>query len=114
MGTTSLIRFLINSVTVSVYSSILFSEATRNIYPSPRDQNNPEVWILIGQTNSPKHGYFLFEFLPIGREKQNGVVVRFAERMTGDGLVGIPEVGVTAVECISSASTTVNVLIELW
>jgi hypothetical protein len=42
--------------------------------------------------NSTNHGYFLFEFLPIGREEQDGVVVRFAERRVGEGLVSILEV----------------------
>ena len=50
---------------------------------------------------------------PIGREEQNGVVFRFAEMRAGEGLLGIPEVGVVVVECFSSMSTTVNVLIEL-
>jgi hypothetical protein len=63
--------------------------------------------------NSPYHGYFLFEFLPIEKEEQNGVVVRFAERRAREGLVGMAEVGVTVVECFSSASTTVGMLIEL-
>jgi hypothetical protein len=39
-----------------------------------------------------KHRHFLFEFLPIGLEEQDGVVVRFAERRAGEGLVSIPEV----------------------
>jgi hypothetical protein len=30
------------------------------------------------------------------------------EKRAGEGLLGIPEVGVTVVECFSSASTTVN------
>ena len=30
----------------------------------------------------------------------------------GEGLVGIPEVGVAVVECFSRVSTTVNMLIE--
>ena len=34
--------------------------------------------------NIPYYGYFLFEFLPIGREEQSGVVVRFSERRAGD------------------------------
>ena len=36
-------------------------------------------------------------------------MIRFPERRAGEGLVGIPEVGVAVVECFSSASTTVNV-----
>ena len=60
-------------------------------YPSPRDQNSPEAWIPIGQTSIKYYfGYFLFEFLPIGKEKQDGVVVRFSERRAGEGLVSIP------------------------
>jgi hypothetical protein len=68
------------------------------------------VWILIGQTSIEPS---LFEFLPVGREEQNGVVIRFAEGSAGEDLEGILKVGVAAVECFSSASTTVNVLIDL-
>ena len=56
--------------------------------------------------------YFLFEFLPIAKVEQNGVGVRFAEWRVGEGLVCIPEVGVTVVQCFSSGSATVDMLIE--
>ena len=46
--------------------------------------------------------------------EQNLVVIRFAEERVGKGLVGILEVGVAVVECFSSVSTTVNVLIKHW
>ena len=36
-----------------------------------------------------------------------------AEGSVGEGLVGFPDVGVAVVECFSSASTAVNMLIEL-
>jgi hypothetical protein len=54
--------------------------------------------------------YILFEFLPIGGEKW--VVVRFAEMRAWEGLVCIAEVRVTMVQCFSSASATVDTLIE--
>lgn len=97
---------------------MLFIEATRNI--------SHDMFKIVIKTilkcgfllvrpalNSPQHGYFLFEFLPIGREDQNRVVIRFAAGRAEEGLVGIPEVVVAVVDCFSSASTTVNVLIEL-
>ena len=55
----------------------------------------------------------MFEFLPIGREDQNGVVIRFSKGRAGEGLVGIPEVAEEVVECFSSGSTIVDMLIEL-
>jgi hypothetical protein len=51
--------------------------------------------------------------LPIGREEQKGVVIWFAERRVGEGLVDIPEGRVTVLKIFWSASTTCNVLIEL-
>ena len=81
-------------------------------YVQDCDQNNIEVWILIGQTSIPQHGYFLFEFLPIGREDQNGVVIRFAERRGEEGLVGIPEVGVAVVDCFGNASPTYSQCVD--
>ncbi len=38
---------------------------------------------------------FTFQFLPISRQEQNGRVIRFAERWAGEGLVCVPEGGVT-------------------
>ncbi len=43
-------------------------------------------------------GCFTFQFLPISRQKQNGRVIRFAERWAGEGLVCVPERSVTMVE----------------
>jgi hypothetical protein len=48
--------------------------------------------------NSPLHRYILFEFLPLGREEKDGVMVRFAERMAGEGLLCIGEVRVTVIQ----------------
>jgi hypothetical protein len=56
-----------NSVTVSVYMSIYYQSQT-GTYRSLCDQNNLKAWI-------PYQGYFLFEFLPIGREEQNGGMI---------------------------------------
>ena len=64
--------------------------------------------------NSTKHGHFLFEFLPIGREEQDGDVVRFAERRVGEGLVSILEVWIAMAESLRSTSRTVNMLVEFW
>ena len=62
--------------------------------------------------NGPCHWYILFEFLPIGGEKQNGVVVRFAGRRAGEGIVCITEVRVSVIQCFASLGTTINMLIE--
>jgi hypothetical protein len=113
VGTTSPTHFLINSVTVSMYASRFFSQATQKISQSIKTILKRGFRLVRPALNSTKHGYFLFEFLPIGREEQDGVVVRFAERKAGEGLVSIPEVGIEMVESLSSASSTVDMLIEL-
>jgi hypothetical protein len=78
-----------------------------------RHQNNLEAWIPIRPAlNSSIHGYILFEFLPIGREEKNGVVVRFAEGRKGEGLVCIAEVRKAVIQCIVRTSATINMLIE--
>ncbi len=41
---------------------------------------------------------FSFQILPISRQEQNGRVIRFAERWTGEGFVGIPERGRAVVQ----------------
>ena len=48
--------------------------------------------------NSTKHGYFLFEFLPIGLEEQDGDVDWFAVRRAGEGLLSIQEVWIAMFE----------------
>jgi hypothetical protein len=63
--------------------------------------------------NGPSHGYILFEFLPIGWEKQNGVVVGFAKWRMGDSLECIAKVRVSVIQSFARASTIINMLIEL-
>lgn len=46
----------------------------------------------------------MFEFLPIGREEQNVVVIRFDEGRTGEGHVGILEVGVAVSSVLAARS----------
>ena len=58
--------------------------------------------------NGPSHGYILFEFLPIGGEKQNGVVVGFGARRAREGLACIVEVRVAVIQCFASPGTTIN------
>jgi hypothetical protein len=63
--------------------------------------------------DSPSHRYFLFEFLPVGREEQNVVMVTFSEERAGEDLVVIPEVGVTVVGSMSSADLNSCMLSQL-
>ncbi len=60
--------------------------------------------------NCPEGGCFTFQFLPISRQEQNGRVILFAERWAGEGLVCVPEGGVTMVECTISTRVDGDVL----
>ncbi len=62
----------------------------------------------------PEGGCFTFQFLPISRQEQNGRVIRFAERWAGEGLVCVPEGGVTMVECTISTRVDGDVLKVFW
>ncbi len=64
--------------------------------------------------NCPESGCFTFQFLPISRQEQNGRVIRFAERLAGEGLVCVPEGGVTVVECAISTRVDGDVLKVFW
>ncbi len=64
--------------------------------------------------NCPESRCFTFQFLPISRQEQNGRVIRFAERLTGEGLVCVPEGGVTMVECAISTRVDGDVLKVFW
>ncbi len=64
--------------------------------------------------NCPEGGCFTFQFLPISRQEQNGRVIRFAERWGGEGLVCIPEGGVTMVECTISTRVDGDMLKVFW
>ncbi len=55
-----------------------------------------------------------FQFLPISRQEQNGRVIRFAERWAGEGLVCVPERGVTMVEYTISTLVDGDVLKVFW
>jgi hypothetical protein len=91
VGTTSPTHFLINSVTVSGYSSILFFRGYPEHIPVCLIKTILKHGLLLVRPalTSTYHEYFLFEFLPTGREEQNGVMIRFAEGITGEGLVGV-------------------------
>ncbi len=56
----------------------------------------------------------MFQFLPISRQEQNGRVIRFAERWAGEGLVCVPEGGVTMVERTISTRVDGDVLKVFW
>ncbi len=62
----------------------------------------------------PESGCFTFQFLPISRQEQNGRVIRFAKRWAGEGLVCVPEGGVTMVECTISTRVDGDVLKVFW
>ncbi len=62
----------------------------------------------------PEGGCFTFQFLPISRQKQNGGVIRFAGRWAGEGLVCVPEGGVTVVEYTISTRVDGDVLKLFW
>ncbi len=62
----------------------------------------------------PEGGCFTFQFLPISRQEQNGRVIRFAKRWAGEGLVCVPEGGVTMVECTISTRVDGDVLKVFW
>ncbi len=64
--------------------------------------------------NCPESGCFTFQFLPISRQEQNGRVIRFAETLAGEGLVCVPEGGVTVVECAISTRVDGDVLKVFW
>ncbi len=56
----------------------------------------------------------MFQFLPISRQKQNGRVIRFAERWAGEGLVCVPEGGVAMVQYTISTRVDGDVLKVFW
>ncbi len=62
----------------------------------------------------PEGGCFTFQFLPISRQEQNGRVIRFAERWAGEGLVCVPEGGVTMVECTISTISRRPLMVTCW
>ncbi len=64
--------------------------------------------------NCPESGCFTFQFLPISRQEQNGRVIRFAERWAGEGLVCVPEGGVTMVECAISTRIYIYIYIYIY
>ncbi len=64
--------------------------------------------------NCPEGGCFTLKFLPISRQEQNGRVIRFAERWAGEGLVCVPEGGVTVAECTISTRVDGDVLKVFW
>ncbi len=59
-------------------------------------------------------GYFLFQFLPINRQKQNGRVIGFAERWAGEGFVCVSEGSVTMVQYMISTRVDGDVLKVFW
>ena len=62
--------------------------------------------------NGSRHWCILFEFLPLRRKEQDGVVVGFAEGMAGEGFVCIAEVRVAEVEGIAHAHSAIIMLVE--
>ncbi len=52
--------------------------------------------------------------LPISRQKQNGRVIRFAERWAGEGLVCVPKGGVAVVQYTISTCVNGDVLNVFW
>ncbi len=54
------------------------------------------------------------QFLPISRQEQNERVIRFAERWAGEGLLCVPEGGVTMVEYTISTPVDGDVLKVFW
>ncbi len=64
--------------------------------------------------NCPEGGCFTLKFLPISRQEQNGRVIRFAERWAGEGLVCVPEGGVTVAECTISTRVDGDALKVFW
>ena len=68
---------------------------------------------LVGPAlNRPEHGRFLFEFLSIGWEQQNGVVVRFAERRTRKGFVCVAEIRVAMIQSCARPGRAFDMLIQ--
>jgi hypothetical protein len=83
-----------------------------SVYINAILRGNPEFikTILKHRLNSPYHGYFLFTFLPIGRDDQNGGMIGYSRR---EGLVAILEGGVAMVKSAQLASSTGDVWIKL-
>jgi hypothetical protein len=68
---------------------------------------------LVGPAlNRPEHGRFLFKFLSIGWEQQNGVMVRFSERRAREGFVCIAEVRVAMIQNAASPGRAFDMLIK--
>ncbi len=116
VGTTSSIHFLMKHVTVSEYASMSSPDAARNMSQSTWSKQSCSISVrLVRPTmNCPESGCFTFQFLPISRQEQNGRVIRFAERWAGEGLVCVPEGGVTVVECAISTRVDGDVLKVFW
>ncbi len=103
-------------VTVSEYTSMSSSDAARNMPQSTWSKQSCSIesdwsdqhWIV------PRGGCFTFQFLPISRQKQNGRVIRFAERWAGEGLVCVPEGGVAVVQYTISTRVDGDVLKVFW
>ncbi len=70
--------------------------------------------LSINSLYCPEGGCFTFQFLPISRQKQNGRVIRFAERWAVEGLVCVPERSVTMAEYTISSRVDGDVLKVFW
>jgi hypothetical protein len=75
---------------------MLLSETTREHIPVHviKAILNLGIRLVRPGLDRPKHGHFLFWFLPIGGEQQDGVMIRFDKKGEGEGLVCIAEVRV--------------------
>ncbi len=102
-------------VTVSEYASMLSSDAARNVPVHViKTVLLYSVRLVRSALDCPEGGCFKFQFLPISRQKQNGRVIRFAERWAGEGLVCIPEGGVAVVQYMISTRVDGDVLKVFW
>ena len=70
------------------------------------------IGLVRSALDRPKHGRFLFWFLPIGGQQQDGVMVRFDKRRAGEGRECIAKVRVAMVERVTRSCTAIDMLIE--
>lgn len=88
---------------VTACELILSREATWNIFKSKWSK----------QSYRPEYRNFPIESLFVGGKEQNGIMVRFAKRRTGDGFIPVSKRHVAVVQHRISANWRVNVFIVI-
>ncbi len=114
VGTTSSIHFLIKHVTDSEYASYVVIRRCPEHVPVHVIKTVLKCSVRLVGLDCPEGGCFTFQFLPISRQEQNGRVIRFAERWSGEVFVCVPEGSVAMVQYTIFTRVDGDVLKVFW